>query len=99
MTLGALIGAWSANILINIGVLPINYLPNMVILGMVGFFAGVTKAPFTAILLVSEMVGGTSQVLSLLIVAITSYLVVDELSGKPIYEDLLEQLVRPQNQS
>lgn len=46
------------------------------------------KAPFTAIMLLTEMVDTVQQVLPLIIVTFISYYVLDLLDGKPIYEAL-----------
>lgn len=56
---------------------------------VLGAFA---KAPFTAIMLLTEMVGTVQQVLPLIIVTFISYYVLDLLDGKPIYEALRLQI-------
>ncbi|MDE3279178.1 TrkA C-terminal domain-containing protein, partial [Lacticaseibacillus paracasei] len=53
------------------------------------------KAPFTAILLVTEMVGNLTHLMPLAVLSLTAYLVVDLLGGAPIYEALLEQMTMP----
>ena len=52
----------------------------------------IEKAPFTAIMLLTEMVGTVQQVLPLIIVTFISYYVLDLLDGKPIYEALRLQM-------
>ena len=60
---------------------------------MAGYFTAIGKAPLTAIILVTEMVGNFSHLMSLGVVALVSYITIDSLGGKPIYESLLERLV------
>jgi len=95
LTLGALLGAIGARCFNLLGWLPEMYLANFMIYAMAGYFAGISKAPFTAILLITEMVGSLGHLLPLAVVAIIAYITVDSLGGAPIYEALLEQMVEP----
>ena len=52
----------------------------------------IEKAPITAIMLLTKMVGTVQQVLPLIIVTFISYYVLDLLDGKPIYEALRLQM-------
>lgn len=72
-------------------------LPNFVILGMCGFFSAVVRAPVTGILLICEMTGSFTHMLSLTLVSLTAYAAADLLRGKPIYDQLLHRLLRKQN--
>lgn len=69
------------------------YLPTFVILGMAGFFAAIVRAPITGIILISEMTGSLSNLLTLSIVSLVAYVTADLLKGKPIYNQLLERLL------
>lgn len=93
LTLGALIGAVYVMALHQIGLMPLVFLPNFIIYAMAGYFAGIGKAPFTAILLITEMVGSLSHLMPLAVVSLIAYLTVDLLHGAPIYESLLHRLV------
>lgn len=57
LTLGAVLGGLYCVILIHLGLIPARFLANYVIYAMAGYFACISKAPFTAILLITEMVG------------------------------------------
>ena len=50
------------------------------------------KAPFTATMLLTEMIGTVQQVLPMIIVTFVAYYILDILGGKPIYEDLRLQM-------
>lgn len=99
LTLGALLGAIGARSFNLLGLLPAAYIANFMIYAMAGYFAGISKAPFTAILLITEMVGSLGHLLPLAVVSIIAYITVDLLGGAPIYEALLEQMVTPANPS
>ncbi|WP_035167476.1 ClC family H(+)/Cl(-) exchange transporter [Lentilactobacillus curieae] len=93
LCLGALLGATYGSVLISMGLVSKLYFATFVIMGMAGYFACVSKAPFTAILLITEMVGTLSHLLGLALVSLLAYLVVDILNGKPIYHSLLLQML------
>lgn len=52
----------------------------------------IETALFTAIMLLTEMVGTVQQVLPLIIVTFIYYYILDLLDGKPIYEALRLQI-------
>lgn len=95
LTLGALLGAIGARSFVLLGWLPAVFIANFMIYAMAGYFAGISKAPFTAILLITEMVGSLQHLLPLAVVAIVAYITVDILGGAPIYEAMLEKMVTP----
>lgn len=95
LSLGAILGAIYGMILhYTLGV-EIHFVKNFIIFSMAGYFAAIGKAPLTAMVLVTEMVGNLTHLMSIGVVVLFSYIVVDYLGGKPIYETLLERIVRP----
>ncbi|WP_040534556.1 ClC family H(+)/Cl(-) exchange transporter [Schleiferilactobacillus shenzhenensis] len=92
LSLGAVLGGIYALVMIDIGWLPRQYFINFVIFAMAGYFAGIGKAPFTAILLITEMVGSLIHLMPLAVVSLVAYLVVDVLGGAPIYTSLRDRL-------
>ncbi|MDR3189842.1 MAG: ClC family H(+)/Cl(-) exchange transporter [Lactobacillaceae bacterium] len=92
LTLGAIGGAVFGSVLSGLHLLPSQFIPYFMMVGMAGYFAGISKAPFTGIILIAEMVGSMSQLVGMGIVALTAYIVVDMLGGAPIYESLLQRL-------
>ena len=94
LTLGALSGAIIAKIFVSLNLMSGNYILNFVVIGMAGYFACIGKAPFTAIVLIFEMVGSVTHILPLALVSLVAYLVVDLMNGAPIYESLLERLLK-----
>ena len=70
------------------------YINNFVLLAMAGYFAAIVRAPLTGIILIFEMTGSLSQMLSLSVVSIVAYVVAILMKSKPIYESLLERLLK-----
>lgn len=64
------------------------------LLGMVGMFSGIVRAPITGVILVAEMSGSLTQFLGLVVVSAVSALVANMLGSKPIYDELLENMLR-----
>lgn len=93
LTIGALIGGLYGQMMVSVGWLNSNLVSNFIIYAMAGYFAGIGKAPFTAILLITEMVGSLGHLMPLAVVSIVAFTVVDLLSGAPIYESLLNKLI------
>ena len=93
LTLGAVFGAVYSAGMAQLGLLPLHYLPNYVIYAMAGYFACISKAPFTAILLITEMVGTMAHLMPLAVVAIIAYLVDDLLGGRPVYYAMFENFI------
>jgi len=93
LNLGAIIGAIYAVFMNQLGLLPIAFESNLIIFAMAGYFACIGKAPFTAIILVTEMVGSLKHLMPLAVLSLVAYIVVDLLNGAPIYEALKERLV------
>lgn len=92
LALGALLGAFAATSLIHLNLLPTSYYPHLIVIAMAAYFGSIEKAPFTAILLLTEMVGSVEQILPMVITTFISYYVVDLLGGRPIYEALRLQM-------
>lgn len=96
LVLGALIGAAYAHIGIQFLGWDPTYVSNIVMLSMAGYFTAIVRAPLTGIILIFEMTGSVSQMLSLSLVSIVAYVVANLLRSAPIYESLLERLLENQ---
>lgn len=66
---------------------------NYLILGMVGVLSSVVRAPILSIVLVTEMTGSLSHLLSLTIVAMVALFTADALKCQPVYESLYRELI------
>ncbi|WPC41554.1 H(+)/Cl(-) exchange transporter ClcA [Clostridium sp. JS66] len=69
------------------------YINNLIILGMAGYFAATVKSPITGCVLITEMTGSFSHLLSLSLVCLTAYVTADIMKSKPIYEVLLKKFL------
>ena len=92
LVLGALLGIICANIMIKSQIILPTYFPHILVISMAAYFGAIEKAPFTAIMLLTEMIGTVQQVLPMIIVTFVAYYILDILGGKPIYEDLRLQM-------
>lgn len=72
------------------------YINNFVLLAMAGYFTAIVRAPITGIILLFEMSGSVSQMLSLALVSVTAYIVATLLRSEPIYESLLGRILAKQ---
>ncbi len=96
LVLGGFIGGAFATIAVQNFGLDMIYINNFVVLAMAGYFSAIVRAPLTGIILIFEMTGSISQMLSLSIVSIVAYVAATLLKSKPIYESLLERLLLKQ---
>lgn len=74
--------------------LPEGCLINFLLLGMVGMFTGIVRAPVTGIILVAEMSGSLTQFPGLVLTALAAALTANMLGSKPVYDELLENMLR-----
>ncbi len=93
LSLGGILGCFVGQIAITYFGVEQIFFTHFIIFAMAGYFTSIGKAPLTAILLVTEMVGGLNQLMPLAIVSLVSYVTSDLLNVKPIYEQLLDRLI------
>ena len=74
----------------------LHWVNNFIILAMAGYFSAIVRAPVTGIILIAEMTGSFTHILSLSTVSIIAYVVAYLLRSEPIYESLLENILRRQ---
>lgn len=72
---------------------------NFIILSMAGFFSAVVRAPITGIILIVEMTATLDQLLSITVVAVVAYLTAELLKSAPIYDSLLERILKQRKSS
>ena len=91
--LGSLLGALIGTICLHFGLIGQEQFPIFIILGMSGYFGAISKAPLTAMILVTEMVGDIRNLMPLGLVTLVAYIVMDLLKGTPVYEAMLEKML------
>lgn len=69
-------------------------LETFMVLGMAGFFTSIVHAPVTGIILICEMTGDFGNLLPLATVSIVSYFVSNLCKNRPIYDSLLERMLK-----
>ncbi|MGT2887393.1 chloride channel protein [Streptococcus didelphis] len=92
LTLGALAGLIFGYAFHYLGFVEENLRPLFLVLGMAGYFAAISKAPLTGMILVTEMVGDLKPLMSIAVVTFVAYLIMDLLKGEPIYEAMLAKM-------
>lgn len=92
LVLGALLGVIFAVIMIHCGIAPKRCYGIIIVTSMCAYFGAIEKAPFTALTLLTEMVGSVEQIFPMLVATFIAYFVLDLLGGKPIYEALRIQM-------
>jgi H+/Cl- antiporter ClcA len=93
LTLGAVFGAFYGMVLTQATGMDVQYVKDFAVLAMAGYFTAIGKAPLTAIILVTEMVGNITHLMPLGVISLVAYVVNDVLGGNPIYESLLIRLL------
>ncbi|MGB5823860.1 MAG: chloride channel protein [Proteocatella sp.] len=93
LIIGATIGAMFGNVAVNYFGFDAVLFYNFIILAMAGYFTAIVRAPITGIILLVEMTGSFTHLLSLTVVCIVAYITADLLNSAPIYESLLENQI------
>ena len=93
LVLGAIIGSIYYNLASAVSPDISGLLSNFIILGMAGYFSAIVRAPITGIILISEMTGSFSHLLTLSMVSLAAYIVPDILHCAPVYDQLLHRLL------
>ena len=96
LILGSFVGAIFGELTIAVLPLSADLLPQLIMLGMAGLFAGIVRAPITGIILITEMTGSMHRLLDIAVVSILAYVVANLVGSKPIYDSLLDNILRRQ---
>ena len=95
--MGAIIGSIYYNAALLVSPSLSGLVGNFIILGMAGYFSAIVRAPITGIILISEMTGSFSHLLTLSMVSLAAYLVPDMVHCAPVYDQLLHRLLAKQS--
>ena len=91
LTLGALAGNIFACAGIELNLFSASWTTLFVVFGMVAMFAAVIKAPVTGSILIMELTGQFSYLLTLIIVSGVAFMTSDLLGGEPIFSALMNR--------
>lgn len=98
--LGSIIGSISGLLLINFNLIPAHCYLNFIAMGMAAYFAAAEGTPFSAILLVTEMVGNVDQILPMSILVFVAYFTSMVLgSNTSIYGALRKEMLHSQKKN
>ena len=91
LILGALGGNIFAEVGASLGIFSAQWTTLLIVFGMAAFFAAVIKAPITGCLLIMEITGQFSYLLTLAIVSGAAFMAADICGGKPIFSALMNR--------
>lgn len=94
LVLGAAGGAIFGKLMTMLGLLPAMYYADIIVFGMAAYFAVVVKSPVTGSVLIMEMTGSFQHMLAMIVVSLVAYLVSDLTGGKPVYDELLNRMLK-----
>lgn len=83
LAIGGILGGIFGNSVLNITGIEDAYIQSFVVYGMGGFFTVVSKAPLTAIVLITELTGSVTQMMPISIVCLTAYVFADLIGIEP----------------
>lgn len=93
LTLGALIGSMTAELLISLGAIDERYFPLLVVLGMASFFSASIRTPLTAAVFSIEVFSGFTNILPIFTAILVSFVVVEAIGVTSINEIAIEREV------
>lgn len=94
LVIGALAGNLYGNVVVAYLGMDIQFTNNFIVLAMAAYFTAIVKAPITGSILITEMTGSFSHLLAMITVSMVAYLVTDIFNSKPVYDILLERLLK-----
>lgn len=94
LLIGALIGHIFGLILFRMDLITSAQILNFMILGMAAMLTGVVGAPITGSILILEMAGNLNHLSGLLGICMVTYVVTDIIKSRPVYDVLLQRMVR-----
>ena len=98
LCIGALCGGLIARVMVACGMNEAYY-STIVVITMCAFLGSMLKAPITAVVLIVELTGGVvSSLLVSLIAIVAAYLVTELFHTKPVYDEMLEGIIKNQRE-
>ncbi len=94
LVIGALCGSICANILTTLGLIENIYAANIMVVAMAALFSSSVRSPITGTVLIMEMTASYQQLLSLAIAAMVAFVIAELAHSKPIYEELMQHMLR-----
>ncbi len=94
LVLGALCGSICAQVLILLRCIEPIYATNIMVVAMAALFSSSVRSPITGTVLIMEMTASYQQLLSLAIAAMVAFVIAELCHSKPIYEELMQRMLR-----
>lgn len=97
LVIGALVGKVYGLLLVEYFNLDPTYVVNFIILGMAAHFTAIVRAPITGGILILEMTNSFQHLLALILVSLVTFMFVNLMEQKPIYDSLLDRILHKNN--
>lgn len=91
LVLGALTSSIFGNLAVQLQLIYEMFIQNFIILAMAGYFTAIIHAPITGSILITEMTGSFTHLLSLSLISLIAYTVAECLKSEPVYDYLLQR--------
>ena len=89
LVLGALTGSIFGNAALQLQLIDETFIQHFIILAMAGYFTAIVRAPITGSILITEMTGSLTHLLSLSLISLIAYTVAEGFKSEPVYDYLL----------
>ncbi|MCF2719645.1 MULTISPECIES: ClC family H(+)/Cl(-) exchange transporter [unclassified Paenibacillus] len=99
LVIGALIGVMYSKFINGLWGMPVLSESSFLILAMAGYLTASLKAPITGIILITEMTGNFTNLLSTGVVCLVAYMTAELFRSHPVYEVLLERFLHQRKAS
>lgn len=94
LTFGAMLGSLTAKLSVSLGLLPEQYAPVLVIVGMTAFLAASSKIPLTAIAFSLEALSGLPNVLPIAIGTAAAYILTESAGAVSLTDAVIESKIK-----
>ncbi|MBQ7321227.1 MAG: chloride channel protein [Clostridia bacterium] len=98
LVFGAMLGSICAQILISLGVLPAEYAPILIVIGMASYKGASMRTPITAIVFAVEVLSGLGNIPFVVLAVAIAYLVVELLGAEPVMEFVYEARIEQEHE-
>lgn len=90
LVFGAMLGSICAQIFISLGLIPTEYAPVLIVIGMTAYKGASMRTPITAIVFAIEVLSGMTNLTFIALAVAISYLTVELLGAEPVTEIVMD---------
>jgi len=90
LVFGAMLGSICAQILSSLGVIPVEYAPVLIVIGMAAYKGASMRTPITAIVFAIEVLSGLTNLTFIALAVAIAYMTVELLGAEPVTEIVMD---------